>query len=159
MKINVKLAGAALCAAVTCTSVSAEPTDEKGQLVTVRFTGIDPAQGTLWVSLCTREEAPRIAQGECGQSAQIPAVEGAEHTFAPDAPGTYMISAYHDDNDNGRLDFDDQGLPFEAIGNSRDAIGSFGPPTFDQTKFVVAPRSRSSQSLSMTITMRRIELP
>ncbi|MEM6857204.1 MAG: DUF2141 domain-containing protein [Pseudomonadota bacterium] len=139
--------------------VSAQSEGEAGQPVSVRFTGIVPETGTLWISLCTREEVPKIMQGGCAQSAKIPAKEGAQHTFNPEAPGVYVISAYHDDNDNGRLDFDEQGIPFEAIGNSRNAVGEFGPPSFDQTKFNVRPRSSAPQALSLTIEMRRIELP
>jgi len=137
----------------------AQETASKGQRVNVRFTGIKPETGTLWISLCTREEVPKIAQGGCHKNAQIPAKEGAQHTFAPDAPGVYVISAFHDDNDNGRLDFDDQGIPFEAVGNSRNAVGEFGPPTFDQTKFEVRTRAQAGQTLSLTIKMRRFELP
>lgn len=132
---------------------------EGAQAVRVRFTGVSPEQGKIWISLCTREEVARLAQGGCSQSAQIPALENAEHVFNPAAPGTYMISAFHDDNDNGRLDFDQQGIPFEAIGNSRNAVGEFGPPTFDQVKFELRPLSETAQTLSLTIEMRRIELP
>ncbi|MEM1197241.1 MAG: DUF2141 domain-containing protein [Pseudomonadota bacterium] len=139
----------------------AEPAKELqvAQSVRVRFTGVSPEEGKLWISLCTREEAARLAQGGCSQNAQIPAVENAEHMFKSAAPGTYMISAFHDDNDNGRLDFDQQGIPFEAIGNSRNAVGEFGPPTFDQVKFELRPLSETAQTLSLTIEMRRIELP
>ena len=132
---------------------------ETGQPVNVRFTGIKPEAGTLSISLCTREEVPKISQGGCSHNAQIPAKEGAQHTFTPDAPGVYVISVYHDDNANGRLDFDDQGVPFEAIGNSRNAVGEFGPPTFDQTKFEVRPQSQAEQTISLTIELRRVELP
>ncbi|MEM7702624.1 MAG: DUF2141 domain-containing protein [Pseudomonadota bacterium] len=137
----------------------AQSETETGQPVKVLFTGINPETGTLWISLCTREEVPKISQGGCAHSAKIAAKEGAEHTFNPSAPGVYVISAYHDDNDNGQLDFDDQGIPFEAIGNSRNAVGEFGPPSFDQTKFDVRARSQAPQALSLTIEMRRIELP
>lgn len=159
MKFRNKLAIAIGTTLTLTMSAFAQTQAEMGQPVKVRFTGIDPESGTLWISLCTREEVPKIMQGGCDHSAKIPATEGAEHTFNPKAPGVYVISAYHDDNDNGRLDFDDQGVPFEAIGNSRNAVGEFGPPSFDQTKFDVRPRSTSPQALSLTIEMRRIELP
>ncbi|MEM7689013.1 MAG: DUF2141 domain-containing protein [Pseudomonadota bacterium] len=159
MKFRNKITLTAMVALAVSLPALAETEGEGGQAVTVRFTGVDPEQGTLWISLCTREEAPKITRGGCAHNAKIAAKEGAQHTFKPKAPGTYVISAYHDDNDNGRFDFNDQGIPFEAIGNSRNAVGEFGPPSFDQTKFDVRPRSETSQVLSMTIEMRRIEMP
>ena len=159
MKLPNKFALATIAAFALSAPALAQADAEAGQAVQVRFTGINPESGTLWISLCTREEVPKIAEGGCAHSARIPAKEGAEHTFNPSAPGVYVISAFHDDNDNGRLDFDDQGIPFEAIGNSRNAVGEFGPPTFDQTKFDVRPSSQTSQTLSLTIEMRRIEMP
>lgn len=159
MKIRHKFAVVATASLALSLPVLAQDPTERGQPVKVSFTGIDPEKGTLWISLCTKEEVPKIMDGGCAHSAKIPAKKGAEHTFNPKAPGVYVISAYHDDNDNGRLDFDDQGIPFEAIGNSRNAVGEFGPPSFDQTKFEVRARSQSPQTLSMTIEMRRIEFP
>lgn len=159
MKFRNKTALAALTMLAVAAPAAALQDEENGQPVKVQFTGIGTETGSIWISLCTREEVPKIAQGGCAHNAQIPAKEGAEHTFNAIVPGVYVISAYHDDNDNGRLDFDDQGIPFEAIGNSRNAVGEFGPPTFDQTKFDVRPRSEAPQALSLTIEMRQIELP
>lgn len=49
--------------------------------------------------------------------------------------GRYAISAYHDENGNGKLDRNLVGLPTERYGMSRDARGTMGPPAFDAAAF------------------------
>ncbi len=44
--------------------------------------------------------------------------------------GRYGITAFHDENGNGKLDANALGVPTEAYGFSRDARGLFGPPKF-----------------------------
>lgn len=52
--------------------------------------------------------------------------------------GVYGISAFHDQNNNGKLDTNFIGLPTEDYCASRDARGSFGPPSFTDAKFSYA---------------------
>jgi uncharacterized protein (DUF2141 family) len=40
------------------------------------------------------------------------------------------ISAFQDENSNGKLDRNFMGMPKEGVGASIDAKGSFGPPKF-----------------------------
>jgi uncharacterized protein (DUF2141 family) len=51
--------------------------------------------------------------------------------------GTYAIKIFHDENSNGKLDTNFVGFPKEGFGFSNDAMGKFGPPTFDQASFAV----------------------
>ena len=51
-------------------------------------------------------------------------------------PGTYAISAFHDANANSKLDTNFLGIPAEDYCASRDARGAFGPPSFDDAKFI-----------------------
>ena len=50
-------------------------------------------------------------------------------------PGTYAVSAFHDENSNGKLDSNFMGTPREGVGSSNDAKGHFGPPKFDAAAF------------------------
>ncbi len=45
--------------------------------------------------------------------------------------GRFGITAFHDENGNGKLDANALGLPTELYGFSRDARGVFGPPKFE----------------------------
>ena len=49
--------------------------------------------------------------------------------------GVYGISAFHDENKNGKLDTNFIGLPIEDYCASRDARNTFGPPSFADAKF------------------------
>jgi uncharacterized protein (DUF2141 family) len=61
--------------------------------------------------------------------------EQAVCEFSPVVPGDYAISAFQDENSNGKLDRNFIGLPKEGVGASNDAKGSFGPPKFDDARF------------------------
>ncbi len=51
------------------------------------------------------------------------------------SPGVYALSAFHDENSNGKLDTNFLGMPVEDYCASRNARGTFGPPSFDDAKF------------------------
>lgn len=56
-------------------------------------------------------------------------------TFSDVRPGIYGISAYHDENKNGKLDTNVVGMPIEDYGASRDARATFSAPSFEDAKF------------------------
>lgn len=132
---------------------------EPGQSLRLTFRNVRPETGKIWISLCTEQELPKRDDGGCSGHVTIPASDGAEYVFEGFPAGIYAATAFHDDNDNGALDFDTRGLPAEALGNSRNAVGSFGPPTFEQMKFELAPKATSPEALAITIRMQRIEIP
>ena len=62
----------------------------------------------------------------------IPAKVGSVSlTFKNLPSGQYAISAFHDVNSNEKLDTNFVGKPVEPYGFSRDARGTFGPPSFE----------------------------
>jgi uncharacterized protein (DUF2141 family) len=52
-------------------------------------------------------------------------------------PGRYAIIAFHDENDNGRLDESPWGVPTEAYGFSNDAQGFLTAPSFEAASVVL----------------------
>ena len=59
----------------------------------------------------------------------------AECVFTSVTPDVYGISAFHDENDNQKLDTNFLGIPTESWCTSRGAKAYFGPPSFDDAKF------------------------
>lgn len=57
--------------------------------------------------------------------------------FADVPPGTYAIAAFHDKNEDEKLDVNMLGIPTEAYGFSTDMRGTFGPPGFEAISFTV----------------------
>jgi len=52
------------------------------------------------------------------------------------APGEYGIITLHDYNENGRMDFEANGMPKEPYGTSNNVL-AMGPPNFTDAKFTV----------------------
>ncbi len=69
--------------------------------------------------------------------------------FVDVAPGTYALVVLHDENMNGRVDYNWMGVPREGYGFSNDAHGTLGAPSFHQAAFVY-----DGQTLDLTITLR-----
>jgi len=68
-------------------------------------------------------------------SASAPVRDGGATFALKDlAAGQYAIAAYHDANDNGKLDQNMMGIPVEATGFSNDALGNMGPPAFESAR-------------------------
>lgn len=58
-------------------------------------------------------------------------------TFDEVPKGRYAVSVVHDVNENGKLDTNWIGLPKEPFGFSNKSMGTFGPPSFNDTSFNV----------------------
>ena len=56
--------------------------------------------------------------------------------------GDYAISVMHDANENGEIDSNAFGIPKEGFGFSNDAMGMFGPPSFEKAKFNFTGKSQ-----------------
>tara|TARA_R100001369_G_scaffold73918_1_gene102571 strand:- start:492 stop:911 length:420 start_codon:yes stop_codon:yes gene_type:complete len=57
-------------------------------------------------------------------------------TFSEIPPGTYAVTAYHDKNGNQRMDFESNGMPTEDYGVSNNQMNLYGPPTWEDAKFI-----------------------
>lgn len=50
--------------------------------------------------------------------------------------GEYAIVCFHDENENNRMDFYENGMPKESYGTSNNVM-NMGPPDFESSKFEV----------------------
>lgn len=71
-----------------------------------------------------------------------------EVVFSNIPPGTYAVSLFHDDNDNGKMDTNFLGIPKEDYGCSNNAQGFLGPPKWENAKFEVL-----HEPVTQTITL------
>jgi uncharacterized protein (DUF2141 family) len=69
-------------------------------------------------------------------------------TFKKVPAGTYAISLFHDENDNGKMDTNFLGIPKESYGCSNNAKGFMGPPKWEDAKFEVR-----NKTIIQTITL------
>lgn len=127
---------------VSVTFSNAQET-EKGQTITVTIDKISNNNGTVLLSLHTKNT---FMKGQGIQNKESKIVDGKiEVTFENVAPGTYAIIALHDENENKRMDFEPTGMPKEAYGTSNNDM-SLGPPQYETAKFDV-----STENLEMKI--------
>ena len=49
--------------------------------------------------------------------------------------GQYVLSALHDEDNNGELNTNFIGMPVEGVAASSNAQGKMGPPSYDEARF------------------------
>jgi uncharacterized protein (DUF2141 family) len=64
-------------------------------------------------------------------------------------PGDYAISVIHDANENGEIDSNVFGIPTEGFGFGNNAMGTFGPPSFDKAKVAVEKNGKESHAIDL----------
>ena len=103
-----------------------------GQL-TVRVTGVRSAEGNIRIAV-RNDENTVVAS----RTIEIdPKTLTAQTVFDKLPQGTYGIAVFHDENKNGKLDFNEMGMPVEGYGHSNNPGKRMGPPSFDETKFTL----------------------
>lgn len=125
----------ALCCSLfflaTHTSYAQAPKTGK---LTIKITNIRSAEGNIRVALRSDENtivAFKIVEID-------PKTLTAEAVFENLPEGTYGVATIHDENKNGKLDFNESGVPTEGYGHSNNPQRRPGPPSFDETKFAFA---------------------
>ncbi|MGZ3417128.1 MAG: DUF2141 domain-containing protein [Polyangiales bacterium] len=71
-------------------------------------------------------------------------------TFEHVEPGTYAVTAIHDENGNGKLDRDFFGIPAEGYGVSNNHTYTMSAPRWDESKFTVEP----GETKTLTVSLR-----
>ncbi len=76
---------------------------------------------------------------------------GSNMTISLDSiiPGDYAFAIFHDENDNQNLDQNFLGIPTEGFAFSNNAMGSFGPPNWTQSKFTILNSSIVDQNITL----------
>lgn len=113
--------------------------------VTVR--NIKEAKGTIRVGLFTNENdfLKKAAEGK------VVKAKRGELTvvFENLKPGDYAVSVIHDENENGELDSNMVGIPKEGFAFGNNAMGMFGPPSFEKAKVVIVKDKNEVQAIDM----------
>jgi len=103
--------------------------------LTVAVENVDSASGNVRIGLFASAKA---FPGKPDRGETVAAAPGTVTVvFRELQAGNYAVSAFHDLNDNNKLDTGFLGRPTEPVGFSRDAHGRMGPPAFDDAAFAV----------------------
>ena len=106
--------------------------------LTVNLKGFKSDKGVVEVALFDQAAAFPTKPEKAIAKQRAPIVGGtATVEFRDLKPGTYAVSAYHDANNNGKMDTNFIGIPKEPTGASNDAKGRMGPPSFKDAQFTL----------------------
>jgi uncharacterized protein (DUF2141 family) len=123
----------AIATSVSADEVSA-PDPAVGKLVVVPV-GIEKNQGSVMIRVAN-DEADFEADDEGFRSAVVKVEDKRAVAVFEDVPhGEYAIKVFHDENSNQKLDTNFVGYPKEKFGFSNNAMGRFGPPSYEQARF------------------------
>ena len=105
---------------------------QKGKIA-VLLTGFENDRGTVKLCLCCSEDEYTGKTKEFCTASKELKDKKAEWVLENMPYGRYSVKAFHDENDNSKLDTNFAGMPIEPYGFSNNARGLFGPPPFART--------------------------
>lgn len=103
--------------------------------IEVEITNFDNNLGVAFVGLYNSEKS-FLETAYRGEKAEI-TNQKVIMTFTDIPDGTYAISVFHDEDENGELSTNFLGIPKESYGASNDAPAMFGPPKWKDARFEV----------------------
>jgi len=107
--------------------------------IEAEITGLRNANGVILSVLCVKgEDFPN----QCEQRARIDAAAGPVILRYSVPGGEYALAAFHDEDENGRINTGPHGIPTEGVAFSHDAMSPTGPPTFEMARFKVLADTR-----------------
>ncbi|MDY0779227.1 DUF2141 domain-containing protein [Tenacibaculum sp. IB213877] len=109
------------------------------QTIEVSVVNATSNEGKVSFALFTKDNFMKIPL----QQAKAIVKEGKSTVIFKNVPsGEYAITCYHDKNDNGKMDFQPNGMPIEDYGASNNVM-NFGPPQYNDAKFEVTNKDVS----------------
>ncbi|MGB0892036.1 MAG: DUF2141 domain-containing protein [Flavobacteriaceae bacterium] len=123
-----------LIAAFIFSGIISSSAQEK-HTVTLQFEGIKSNKGKLYVAVYNNKKS---FLKKAFKGAIVKIEDNKAIVILEDIPtGVYAVSAFHDANDNKKMDTNFFGIPKEPIGVSNNAKGFMGPPKYKDAKFEV----------------------
>ena len=108
--------------------------------LSIKFSGLTQAKGQIMIRI-TSSANKTVAE-------KTVAVTNLNPTFSIQlSPGQYAVAAFHDANNNNKLDGSIVGMPTEKYGFSNNVRGSFGPPSLADQLFEVNSTNEISIAL------------
>jgi uncharacterized protein (DUF2141 family) len=106
--------------------------------IRIEIKGFEELTGKLSIGLFNDpDNFPKKSDNNLGMELEI-TDSTMIHVIDNLEPGEYALAIYHDENGNGKLDSNFLGMPTEDYVFSNYATGSFGPPSFEDAKFILA---------------------
>lgn len=108
-----------------------------GQNINIRISDLKSDKGICNVCLFSNSDGFPDNSKNAISCAKVKITDKVAVTsFRDVAPGTYAISVFHDENNNGELDTNFMGIPKEGYGVSNNILPKMSKPKFETAKFV-----------------------
>lgn len=105
--------------------------------VTLTFQGITRTSGEIRGQLLAGADAYR-GKGQAVASFAVPVTgSSVSTTITGLAPGQYAVRSFHDVDGDGKMGANPFGIPTEPFAFSNNAVGAFGPPSWEDAAFEV----------------------
>ena len=114
-------------------SFNSQPQDNV--TITVTIKSIRNSTGSLMVGLYNKDSDFPEGEPYMTKEVSLRSSGNQEITFEEVLAGDYAIAVIHDENGNEDLDTNEYGMPIEGFGFSNNAMGSDGPPSFNDAAF------------------------
>ena len=122
----------------------------KTYTLTVHVEGVNNDGGNIGVLVFQNERGWPEERLIALKDEVVPAHPGTVTVVIPGLPaGDYGVSIAHDVNKNRKLDKNFLGVPTEGYGISQNHTHALRRPTWDESKFVVAPQSIVTTRISL----------
>jgi uncharacterized protein (DUF2141 family) len=135
LRIVVALLVVVFSACASAPPATPEPRPAGHGRVEVTMTGFKTEQGTARVAFFLDARVWPDGDGSIFATAVVPISDGQAFAFFEEVPaGSFAVSVFHDEDDDGELDSAALGIPSEAYGFSANARDMFGPPSFEEAR-------------------------
>lgn len=109
--------------------------------VTVALAKVRSEQGNIIAVLCTEKEN---FPNQCLRRQVVKAKKGVVMlTFNEVENGKFAVAAFHDENDNQKIDSNQYGYPAEGVAFSNNVMGPAGPPSFKQSQLDITKDTKT----------------
>jgi len=109
-------------------------TQNKSDLI-ITTSGYKNLKGAIFIAVYNSEQN-YMQQDKASYLAIVkPTVDKTSYTFKNVPAGVYAVTAFYDENQNGKLDFNFIGVPKEKTGFSNNVRGFLGPAKYEKAKF------------------------
>ncbi len=129
-----------MAAVLIATAAVAAPSSDLGDTgacrLEIHVTGFGSDQGKAKIALVNSRDS---FESEDAQFMGInsPVIDGQARLILTVPWGEYAVKVFHDENGNDQLDTRMFGIPKELYGFSNNARGTFGPPDYDDARFLL----------------------
>lgn len=109
--------------------------------LTVVVKGFHSGKGGVAFSVFSQEDGYPVDDKKAAVTRYVRKIEGTEEDYSVTTvfknlkPGLTAVAVFHDEDGDEKLTTNFLGIPTESTGASRDARGSFGPPSFKDAAF------------------------